>query len=125
MAHPECEAQQIVSLSDDFYKGDRSMRESGYDISFDLALTAPLRTILPMCLNSLSRQKRLGEDGSNAAAPRQSSGRLRPYSVGNWSYVTCGTTRKGMFFDYDFEKKQRSTYVYITTLFLVGRNCNR
>src|SRR5882762_10653540 len=34
MAHPECEPQHVVRLSADYYKGDRSMRESGFDISF-------------------------------------------------------------------------------------------
>ena len=54
MAHPECEAQQIVSLSDDFYKGDRSMRESGYDISFRFGpYSAATHHFAPMCLNSL------------------------------------------------------------------------
>src|SRR5262249_24555965 len=34
MAHPECEPPRQFQLSKDYYKDDRSMRESGFDVSF-------------------------------------------------------------------------------------------
>src|SRR5260370_125162 len=34
MAKAECDSAGSVSLSADYYKGDRAMRESGYDVSF-------------------------------------------------------------------------------------------
>jgi len=34
MARPTCEAARQFKLSKDYYKGDRSMRESGFDVSF-------------------------------------------------------------------------------------------
>src|SRR5260370_27086213 len=54
MAHPECEPQHVVRLSADYYKGDRSMRESGFDISFRFgAYGSPNHHYAPVCLNSL------------------------------------------------------------------------
>jgi len=40
MAKPECEDPKNISLTADYYKGDRAMRESGFDISFRLGRTA-------------------------------------------------------------------------------------
>ena len=34
MARPDCEPPHNISLNTDYYKGDRAMRESGFDISF-------------------------------------------------------------------------------------------
>ena len=121
MAHPECEAQQLVTLSDDYYKGDRSMRESGYDISFRFgAYGAATHHFAPVCLNSLlyktetdlktiarilGRYDDAREWDARAAARQQAMNKYL------WD------DERGMFFDYDFEKAQRSTYVYITTFF--------
>ena len=54
MAKPECESKRTVSLSADYYKGDRSMRESGFDVSFRLGpFSAATHHYAPICLNSL------------------------------------------------------------------------
>jgi hypothetical protein len=54
MAKPECEAARKISLSPDYYKGDRSMRESGFDISFRFGpYGAATHHYAPICLNSL------------------------------------------------------------------------
>src|SRR5258708_1687645 len=34
MAQAACDSAGVASLSADYYKGDRAMRESGYDVSF-------------------------------------------------------------------------------------------
>jgi len=47
MSKPECTVAADVALSSDFYKGDRSMRESGYDISFRSAPTGLERITCP------------------------------------------------------------------------------
>src|SRR5205814_5388224 len=53
-AKPECEVPREVSLSPDYYKGDRSMRESGFDISFRFGpYGAATHHYAPVCLNSL------------------------------------------------------------------------
>jgi len=121
MAHPECEAQQVVSLSDDFYKGDRSMRESGYDISFRFGpYSAATHHFAPMCLNSLlyktetdlEKMARILGHVAEAEAWKAKA-QLRRQLVIRYMW----DDEKGMFFDYNFEKKERSSYVYITTLF--------
>src|SRR6202040_907505 len=52
--HAECETAEEIALSANFYKGDRSMRESGYDISFRFGpYGADTQNHAPVCLNSL------------------------------------------------------------------------
>src|ERR1700678_16437 len=54
MPHPGCDAAATVLLSADYYKGDRSMRESGFDISFRFGpYGAATHHFAPVCLNSL------------------------------------------------------------------------
>jgi alpha,alpha-trehalase len=54
MARPECEPERVVRLSADYYKGDRSMRESGFDISFRFGpYGSATHHYAPVCLNSL------------------------------------------------------------------------
>src|ERR1700754_1669159 len=54
MGRPECGTEHIVRLSADYYRGDRSMRESGFDISFRFgAYGAGTHHYAPVCLNSL------------------------------------------------------------------------
>jgi len=54
MARPDCEKVQEFRLSSDYYKGDRSMRESGFDVSFRFGpFGAATHHYAPVCLNSL------------------------------------------------------------------------
>ena len=54
MAQPECEPARSFKLSKDYYKGDRSMRESGFDVSFRFgAFGSATHHYAPVCLNSL------------------------------------------------------------------------
>jgi alpha,alpha-trehalase len=121
MGRPECSNPGVVSLSGDFYKGDRSMRESGFDIAFRFgAFGAGTHHFAPVCLNSLlfktekdlqQMSETLGktadaERWKKLAAERQAN--IQKYL---WD------AERGRFFDYDFEKKQRSTYDYITTFY--------
>jgi alpha,alpha-trehalase len=54
MARPECEKARQFKLSADYYKGDRSMRESGFDVSFRFGpFSAATHHYAPVCLNSL------------------------------------------------------------------------
>src|SRR6202045_4088642 len=54
MAQPDCEPTREVSLIADYYKGDRAMRESGFDISFRFGpYGAATHHYAPVCLNSL------------------------------------------------------------------------
>src|SRR6266851_4167251 len=54
MARPDCDQVHEFKLSSDYYKGDRSMRESGFDVSFRFGpFGAATHHYAPVCLNSL------------------------------------------------------------------------
>ena len=50
----DCDKRREFRLSPDYYKGDRSMRESGFDVSFRFGpFGAATHHYAPVCLNSL------------------------------------------------------------------------
>ena len=73
MARAECEKARQFKLSADYYKGDRSMRESGFDVSFRFGPfgsgNASLCAGLPEQL-ALQNGKRSGAD-QRLAGPRR------------------------------------------------------
>jgi alpha,alpha-trehalase len=121
MAHPGCETQHVVTLSNDYYKGDRSMRESGYDISFRFGpYGAGTHHFAPICLNSLLYKaetdlatiaRTLGKNSEAEEWTSKAAARKAAINKYLWD------EQRGMFFDYDFEKGERSTYIYVTTFF--------
>jgi alpha,alpha-trehalase len=121
IARPECESQRVVRLSADYYKGDRSMRESGFDISFRFgAYGAATHHYAPVCLNSLLYKtekdleqisKLLGK-GSEAKLWRA---RAEARKQNIEKYLWDG--ERGFFFDYDFIDGKRSSYRYLTTYY--------
>ena len=49
-----CARPQNIALTAEFYKGDRSMRESGFDVTFRFGpFGADTHHYAPVCLNSL------------------------------------------------------------------------
>ncbi len=121
MAKPECEAARKISLSPDYYKGDRSMRESGFDISFRFGpYGAATHHYAPICLNSL-----LYKTEKDLQAMAEILGRKDDAQ----QWLRRADTRKDriqkylwdparrLFFDYDFETGVRSSYEYITTFY--------
>src|SRR6266852_5426704 len=53
MAQAACDSAGVASLSADYYKGDRAMRESGYDVSFRFGPHgARTHHFAPVCLDS-------------------------------------------------------------------------
>ncbi|HWW18327.1 MAG TPA: trehalase family glycosidase [Candidatus Saccharimonadales bacterium] len=121
MASEACDAAGGASLSAEYYKGDRAMRESGYDVSFRFGPHG-VRThhFAPVCLNSLLyktekdlelisgllRRDEESEEWKKRAADRKE--RIQKYL---WD------SERGMYFDYDFENQTRSNYEYVTTFF--------
>jgi len=110
-----------LDLSPEFYKGDRSMRESGFDISFRFGpFGSETHHYAPVCLNSLLYKTEvdmaristiLGRKAESRrwrhrAEKRQSAMRRRMWD-----------SRRGLFFDYQFLKKTRSSYEYATTFY--------
>jgi alpha,alpha-trehalase len=116
-----CEPARRIKLKPDFYKGDRSMRESGFDISFRFGpYGAATHHFAPVCLNSLlfkterdleEISRLLGKNSDAAQWQRLAEARKQLMQKYLWD------ERQGLFFDYNFENGQRSTYRYATTFY--------
>jgi alpha,alpha-trehalase len=119
--NPECENVEDVALSADFYKGDRSMRESGYDISFRFGpYGAGTANYVPVCLNSLlyktekdleQMSRSLGHEEDARTWERLAEQRKAKIDQYLWDQ------KRGMYFDYNFVKQERSTYDYVTVFY--------
>ncbi len=120
-AKTSCEPQHLIKLKSDYYKGDRSMRESGFDISFRFGpYGAATHHYAPVCLNSLLYKTErdleeisqvLGKTGDAAEWQKLAENRRQSIRKYLWDEA------KGLFFDYDLEKEQRSSYLYATTFY--------
>ncbi|HKF26654.1 MAG TPA: trehalase family glycosidase, partial [Candidatus Acidoferrum sp.] len=118
---PDCEGATGVTLSKEFYRGDRSMRESGFDVSFRFGPHgAGTHHYAPVCLNSLlykyekdmeAMSTMLGRPTDAAAWKERAARRGRNIQKYLWD------PEQGMFFDWDLHHQERSTYVYITTFY--------
>jgi alpha,alpha-trehalase len=116
-----CEPARLIKLTPDYYKGDRSMRESGFDISFRFKpYGAATHHYAPVCLNSLlfkterdleEMSRLLGKPSEAAEWQRLAEGRRRAMQKYFWD------EEQGLFFDYNFDEAKRSTYRYATTLY--------
>jgi alpha,alpha-trehalase len=121
MAPPGCDPAGTVALSADYYKGDRAMRESGFDISFRFGpYGAATHHYAPVCLNSLLYKTEKDLEQMSAVLGRKEEsekwrGRAEQRKADIQKYLWDG--ERGLFFDYDFEKQSRSTYEYVTTFY--------
>ncbi len=121
MAQGKCEPAHEVGLSADYYKGDRSMRESGFDISFRFgAYGAATHHYAPVCLNSLLYKTEqdmaeiselLGKKAEVATWKSRGEARMKNMQQYLWD------GEHGFFFDYDFTTGKRSDYRYLTTYY--------
>src|SRR5580704_2140724 len=116
-----CEAARRIKLKPDYYKGDRSMRESGFDISFRFGpYGAATHHYAPVCLNSLlyKTEKDLEEisrllgNGAEATHWKQRA-EQRKKLIDKYLW----DNRRGLFFDYDLRSGTRSTYEYLTAFY--------
>ena len=116
-----CENSPTYEYTADYYKGDRAMRESGFDISFRFGdFSGSTHHYAAVCLNSLlykeetdmeAISKLLGKPGEAkqwAARARQRKELINRYL---WN------ADRGMFFDYDFIRGKQSKYQYVTTFY--------
>jgi alpha,alpha-trehalase len=121
MARPGCTSAQEIALSSDFYKGDRAMRESGYDISFRFGpFGAGTHHFAPVCLNSLlfKTEKDLEELASllgrkDEAERWQRAAEQRKSNIQKYLW----DPGHGLYFDYDFQTQTRSNYEYVSTFY--------
>jgi alpha,alpha-trehalase len=118
-ARPDCASAGSVALSADYYKGDRAMRESGYDISFRFGpFGAATHHYAPVCLNSLlyKSEKDL-EQMSDMLGRKKDADEWRKRADDRKERVQkyLWDAKRGLFFDYDFENRAQSSYEYVTT----------
>jgi alpha,alpha-trehalase len=121
MAPPGCEKRQEFKLSSDYYKGDRSMRESGFDVSFRFGpFGAATHHYAPVCLNSLLFKTEkdmeqisqwLGRPADAAKWRKRARDRKKLINSYLWDQ------EQGLFFDYNFQTGKRSSYLYATTFY--------
>jgi alpha,alpha-trehalase len=121
MARAECEKARQFKLSADYYKGDRSMRESGFDVSFRFGpFGSATHHYAPVCLNSLlyKTEKDLEQIslwlGHNEDA-RKWNKRAEERKKLITHYLWNG--EQGLFFDFNTVTKQMSSYKYATTFY--------
>jgi len=104
-----------------FYRGDRAMRESGFDPSFRFGpFSGSTDDYAPVCLNSLLYKYErdmahfatlLGRTQEAAEWERRAAARRDAVNRYLWDSTA------GMFYDYNFTTHQRSTYNYITVFY--------
>ncbi len=120
-SHVNCDKVTRVALTSEYYKGDRSMRESGFDVSFRFGpFSADTHHYVPVCLNSLlyktemdlaSMSETLGRKADASKWKEKAAKRHALIDKYLWNKET------GLYFDYDFTTQTRSTYKYATTFY--------
>jgi len=121
MTASQCEPAREFKLSRDYYKGDRSMRESGFDVSFRFgAFGASTHHYAPVCLNSLLYKMEkdleqvsgwLGRNDDAKSWSERAEKRKALITKYLWN------AERGMFFDYEFVTKRMSEYKYASTFY--------
>lgn len=121
MARPNCESAESVALSREFYRGDRSMRESGFDVSFRFGPHgAGTHHYAAVCLNSLLYKYEKDMEAMSTMlgkAPEAETWKKRAAERGERVQKYLWDAEHGFYFDYNIDLKERSTYIYITTFY--------
>ena len=122
ISRPEaCAPFRKVTLTAAYYKGDRSMRESGFDVSFRFGpFGAATDHYAPVCLNSLLYKtetdlaeisRLLGKPQDAATWAQKASDRRGLIDKYLWDDT------KGEYFDYNFVDHKISEYEFATTFY--------
>lgn len=121
IAPPQCDPAQQFKLSKDYYKGDRSMRESGFDVSFRFGpFGSATHHYAPVCLNSLLYKTEkdleqislwLGHEETAKDWSRQAENRKKLINRYLWN------ADQGSFFDYNFVTGKISNYRYASMFY--------
>jgi alpha,alpha-trehalase len=119
--HKNCNDATKVALTAEYYKGDRSMRESGFDVSFRFGpFSADTHHYAPICLNSLLYKtekdlqyisKILGRSQDAEKWRKKAEQRRQNIDKYMWD------KERGQYFDYDFTTHTRSAYEFATTFY--------
>jgi alpha,alpha-trehalase len=116
-----CEKGETVRFSAGYYKGDRAMRESGFDISFRFGpFGGSTHHFIPVCLNSLLYKEEKDMEEMARMLGRAPEARLwqrraarRRTRVNHFLW----NPRLEMFTDYNFYTGRASAYRYATTFY--------
>jgi alpha,alpha-trehalase len=118
---PSCEKARQFKLSADFYKGDRSMRESGFDVSFRFGpFGAATHDYAPVCLNSLLYKTEkdleqisrwLGRNDDAEKWAKRAEDRKKLITQYLWD------PKQGLFLDYKFTIARMSAYRYASMFY--------
>jgi alpha,alpha-trehalase len=108
-------------LSADFYRGDRAMRESGYDPSFRFGpFSGSTHHYAPVCLNSLLYKYERDLEWMATKLDKQSEAKqwneqaeARKAAINKYLWNAA----EGMYFDYNYVQQKQSTYRYLTTFY--------
>jgi alpha,alpha-trehalase len=110
-----------IALTAEYYKGDRSMRESGFDVCFRFGpFCADTHHYAPVCLNSLLYKAetdlaeiclRVGRNQDEPQWRERASERQQKMNQLLWN------ESEGMFFDYDFVAGTQSNCKFATTFY--------
>jgi alpha,alpha-trehalase len=117
----QCEKQHEFKLSADYYKGDRSMRESGFDVSFRFGpFGAATHHYAPVCLNSLLYKtekdlEQISRWRGHAADAEKWSKRAQERKERITRYLW--DDKSGFFLDLNLQTGQKSDYRYVTTFY--------
>jgi alpha,alpha-trehalase len=116
-----CDHASRMALTPEFYKGDRSMRESGFDVSFRFGpFGAETHHYAAVCLNSLlyKTQKDL-EEMAGILGKEDEAQRWRAKAFERKQLILkyLWDADRGLFFDYDFTTGKRSSYEFATTFY--------
>ena len=121
MSQPTCEPARQFKLSKDYYKGDRSMRESGFDVSFRFGpFGSATHHYAPVCLNSLLYKAEkdleqislwLGRNDDAKQWSQRAEDRKKLMAKYLWN------DQRHTFFDFDFETGKGSAYVYASMFY--------
>ena len=113
--------QEKDELTDLFYKGDRTMRESGFDPTNRFGpFSVDVLHYLPVCLNSLLYQmeqdmveicQRVGSADEMTIWEQRASDRARAINDYLWDEA------HGFYFDYHFPTEKRRRYEFATTFY--------
>jgi alpha,alpha-trehalase len=108
-------------LTPEFYVGDRSMRESGFDTTFRFGpFSGSTQDYAPICLNALLYKYErdlaviatiLGDRSAAAHWNRTAAARKQRINSLLWDDAA------GLFVDYETRNRQRSKYRYVTTYY--------
>jgi alpha,alpha-trehalase len=114
----DIEKDQLTPL---FYKGDRSMRESGFDISHRFGpFNADTINYAPVCLNTLLYQMEIDTaqiyeilDDKQKAQTWRELAQKRQVLINQFFW----DEQAGLYFDYNFQTAQRRHYKFATTFY--------